>query len=110
MPENQQDGRRTGRPYGKCSREELRSSELTASQFLAENSAQIAETLRAKARFLELLIQRISLKTTSFEDRLEYFARVSEIAAMIQDDANGFFELASQPVVARILSTIPKKQ
>jgi hypothetical protein len=109
MPENQQNGWRANRPYGKCSPEELRSAEITASQFLKENSSQIADTLRAKARFLEILIQRIALKTTTFEDRLEYFARVSEIATLIQDDANGFFELASQPLVAQILATVPKK-
>ena len=109
MPENPQGDGRARRPYGKCSREELRSAEATASQFLAENSTQIAETLRAKIRFLETLIQRLSLKSTSFEDRLEYFARISEIAKLIQDDADGFFQLASQPVVARILGTVAKE-
>ena len=97
------------RHYSKWSREELRKAEATASQFLEENSSQIADTMRAKAKFLETLIQRISMKKTTFDDRLEYFARVSEIARLIQDDADGFFELASQPVVARILGTVPKK-
>jgi hypothetical protein len=97
------------RHYGKWSREELRNAEATARQFLEENSVQIADTMRAKAKFLETLIQRVSLKKTTFEERLEYFARISEIARLIQDDADGFFELASQPVVARILSTVPPK-
>lgn len=97
------------RHYGKWSREELRNAEATASQFLEENSVQIADTMRAKVRFLESLIQRISLKKTTFDDRLEYFARISEIAALIQADADGFFELASQPMVARILGTVPQK-
>ena len=97
------------RHYGKWSREELRNAESTASRFLAENSNQIADTMRAKAKFLETLIQRISNPKTSFEDRLEYFARVSEIAALIQNDADGFFELASQPMVARILASVPRK-
>ena len=97
------------RNYGKWSREELRNAEATASHFLEENSSQIAETIRVKAKFLEALIQRVALKKTSFEDRLEYFARISEIAALIQEDADGFFELASQPVVARILSTVRRK-
>jgi hypothetical protein len=95
--------------YGKWSREDLSKAEATARQFLAENSAPIAETMRAKVRFLESLLQRLSLKTTSFEDRLEYFARVSEIARLIEADADGFFELASQPIVARILGTIKPK-
>ena len=100
---------RNDRPYGKWSKEELRNAESTASRFLEENSAQIADTLRAKAKFLETLIQRLALKKTSFEDRLEYLARISEIATLIREDADGFFELASQPVVARILGTVPKK-
>ena len=102
MPDN-------NRHYGKWSREELRNAEATACGFLEENSTQIADTMRAKAKFLETLIQRISLKKTSFDDRLEYLARISEIAQLIQTDADGFFELASQPMVARILGTVPRK-
>ncbi len=102
MPEN-------NRPYSKWSMEELRSAEATARKFLEDNSGQIADTMRAKARFLETLLQRISLPKTSFEDRLEYFARISEVAELIQQDADGFFALASQPVVARILGTVRKK-
>ena len=97
-------------PYSKWSREELHNAENTACQFLEENCAQIAETLRAKVKFLETLLHRLSLKKTSFEDRLEYFARVSEIARLIEDDADGFFELASQPMVARILNNVPPAQ
>lgn len=100
---------RNERPYGKWTRQELRNAESTASRFLEENSTQIADTMRAKAKFLETLIQRVSLQKTSFPDRLDYLARISEIAALIQEDADGFFQLASQPVVARILSTVPKK-
>lgn len=95
------------RPYGKWSPEELQNAEATACQFLEENCAQIADTMRAKIRFIETLLQRLSLKKTSLSDRLEYFARISEIARLIEDDADGFFKLASQPVVARILSTVP---
>ncbi len=98
------------RHYGKWSRDELRKAEATASRFLAENSAPIADTMRAKARCLEALIQRLALKKTGFEDRLEYLARISEVARLIQEDADGFFELASQPVVARILGTVPRKR
>jgi len=99
MPENQ-------KPYGKWSQEELLSAEGTARQFLQDNSAQIADTMRAKAKYMETLIQRVSHPKTSFDDRLDYFARISEIAALIQDDADGFFKLASQPVVARILKSV----
>jgi len=96
-------------PRGKWSREELHGAEATAREFLEENCVQIADTMRAKVKFLETLIQRLSLKKTTLEDRLEYFARVSEIARLIESDADGFFELASQPIVARILGTVPPK-
>lgn len=94
------------RPYGKWSREELLGAESTARQFLQDNSGAIADTMRAKAKYLETLIQRVSHPKTTFDDRLEYFARISEIAALIQQDADGFFQLASQPVVARILKSV----
>jgi hypothetical protein len=95
--------------YGKWSRQELRNAEATARRFLEDNSVQISETMRAKARFLETLFQRLAVRQTSFEDRLEYLARISEIARLIQADADGFFELASQPVVARILGSVRQK-
>ena len=97
------------RHYNKWTREQLRQAEATAAQFLKENSLEIAETMRAKARFLETLFQRLSSKETSFDQRLEYLARVSEISRLIQDDADGFFELASQPTVARIVGSVPRK-
>jgi hypothetical protein len=102
MPDNQ-------KPYGKWTREELRTAESTARQFLEDNGTQIADTMRAKAKYLETLIHRVGHPKTTFDDRLEYFARISEIAALIQDDADGFFELASQPMVARILKGVHKK-
>lgn len=97
------------RHYGKWSRDELRQAEATASQFLVENSTHIADTMRTKAKCLELLFQRLSNPQCGFDERLECFARVAEIAKLIEEDADGFFELASQPVVARILATVPKK-
>jgi hypothetical protein len=99
MPENQ-------KPYGKWSKEELLSAETTAQTFLQDNSSQIADTMHAKAKYMETLIQRIAHPKTRFEDRLDYFARISEIAALIQEDADGFFKLASQPVVARLLKSV----
>ena len=101
MPDDQ-------KPYGKWTREELRTAEATAREFLHDNSSQIADTLRAKTKYLETLIQRVAQPRTTFEDRLNYFARISEIAELIQEDADGFFALASQPVVARILKGVRK--
>src|SRR5512146_1487497 len=86
------------RNYSRWSKEELRNAETTAHQFLEDNCTQIADTMRAKAKFMETLLQRLAMKKTTFEERLDYFARVSEIAQLIREDADGFFELASQPV------------
>ena len=86
-----------------------RNAQATACQFLAENGPEIAETMRAKAKFLETLVRRLSHPRTSFDDRLDSLARISEVARLIGEDADGFFELASQPVVARILATVPGK-
>lgn len=94
--------------YGRWSSEELRKAENTATKFLEDNGTQIAETLRAKVRFLEVLIQRLSSKKTTLDQRLDCFARVSEICDLLQEDADGFFQLASQPVVARILANAKK--
>jgi hypothetical protein len=97
------------RDYGRWTTEELRRAEATAGQFLEENGAQIADTIRAKARFLEILLQRVSEREIGFNDRLECLARIAEVAQLIQDDADGFFHLASQPMVARILGTVKRK-
>jgi hypothetical protein len=94
-------------PAGQSNAEEWKNAEAAARQFLEQNCQEIAGNLNAKLHYLETLIHRLSLKKTAFADRLEYLARVSEIAALIQQDADGFFATASQPVVARILSTVP---
>jgi hypothetical protein len=92
--------------FSHWTREELIKAESTASRFLEDNGAQIAETLHAKARFIELLIERVRSKKTPLDQRLDCFARISEIADLIKEDADGFFALASQPVVARILANL----
>lgn len=91
--------------YGRWSKDELRKAEATATQFLEDNAIRISETLRAKARFLDGLIETLGNKKTSLDQRLDSFARISEIAQLLKDDADGFFDLASQPLVARILLT-----
>jgi aconitase B len=83
--------------------EELRRAEATARDFLEDNAAQISETLQAKIRFLQLLVERVGQKKTTLDQRLDSFARIAEIAELLKQDADGFFNLASQPVVARIL-------
>ncbi len=93
---------------GGWSADELCKAEEAASRFLEENGSRIAGMFRAKAEFLEVLIHRMSLRVTSFDDRLDSLAQISEIAQLIQADANNFFALASQPAVARILGTVER--
>jgi exonuclease VII small subunit len=95
--------------YGKWSKEQLRKAEATARQFLDENGAQISDTLRTKVKFLETLVNRLNQKNLTLDQKLDCFARIGEISQLLKDDAEGFFELASQPVVARILSTVKHK-
>src|SRR6185369_15726927 len=56
------------KPYGKWTREELLGAESTARQFLQDNGGAIAETMRAKAKYLDQLIQRVAHPRTSFDD------------------------------------------
>jgi len=96
--------------YGKWSKEELRKAEATAKQFLEDNGSQISDTLRTKVKYLDLLINRLATRKGSLDERLDCFARIAEIAQLLKDDAEGFFELASQPVVAQILNTVKAKR
>jgi len=95
--------------YERWSKEELRKAEVTASQFLEENAPQISQTLHAKAKFLDVLIHALGDKRATLDQRLDCFARIAEICDLLKNDADGFFELASQPMVARILATTKKR-
>jgi hypothetical protein len=96
--------------YGNWSKEELRKAEATAKQFLEENGSQISETLRTKVKYLDVLVNRLANRKGSLDERLDCFARIAEIAQLVKDDAEGFFELASQPVVAQILNTVKARK
>lgn len=96
--------------YSKWTKDELRRAEVTATQFLEQNGSQITETFRSKMRCLDLLVNRLNTKKLTLDQRLDCFARISEISSMMKDEAEGFFELASQPIVARILSNVGSPQ
>jgi len=96
--------------YGKWSKEELRKAETTAKHFLEDNSSQISTTLRTKVKYLDVLVNRLAHRKSSLDERLDCFARIAEISQLLKDDAEGFFELASQPVVAQILNTVKTKK
>jgi hypothetical protein len=93
--------------YSHWTDQELRQAEMAAAQFLDENGAQIVENLRAKLRILNFLINRLDERRTSFDRRLDCFARIAEVSQFMKEDAEGFFELASHPIVARLLHEVP---
>ena len=104
MRSNQQNN------YGRWSKDELVKAEATAKQFLEENSLQISDTLRTKVKYLDVLVHRLATRKGTLDDKLDCFARIAEIAQLLKEDAEGFFELASQPVVARILNTVKTRK
>jgi len=96
--------------YSRWSKEELDKAEVTASKFLEQNRVQIAGTLRAKLQFIDALIHRLNSKKATLDQRLDCFARIAEISQLLKEDADGFFQLASQPLVARILSNVKTRK
>jgi hypothetical protein len=96
--------------YGNWSSEELRRAESTAGKFLQDHGSQISETFRAKMKCLEILVDRLNVQKTTLDERLDCFAQIAEISQMLKDQAEGFFELGSQPVVARVLANVRRKK
>ena len=96
-----------GRPtndYSKWSEQALRRAEWEAERFLTENEEQIRENLEAKVGLLDGLVKRLGGGEMSLDQRLDCFARIAEAAGSLHEDAKGFFSLASEPVVARLLA------
>lgn len=95
-----------GNDYTNWSRDELRKAESVAQKFLTDNGPQIWENFCSKIEALDALLRRLKNKDITLDQRLDCFARIAEISQAMKDDAEGFFELASEPVVARILSNV----
>lgn len=95
--------------YAKWSDEQLRRAESVASRFLTENGAQISETFRTKVDALDELVKSLKNRRMPLEERLDCFARIAEISRSLEADAEGFFGLASEPVVARLLAKVAQK-
>ena len=93
-----------GNDYAEWSEHELRKAESVAERFLRENVDAISESLRLKVVLLDGLVLRLHHPQLSLDERLHIFARIEEIARTLQQDAQGFFRMASEPVVARILA------
>jgi hypothetical protein len=97
-----------GHDYAKWSEPELRRAESVADTFLQENSEQIHESLEAKVSTLDDLVKGLRQRRMTFDQRLDCFARIAEVSRALQDDAEGFFGLASEPVVARLLAEVER--
>ena len=90
--------------YSEWSEEELRRAESEADRFLNENEAQIRENLESKLALLDGLVKGLGGQQLSLDERLDCFARIAEVSGALEEDAKGFFSLASEPVVARLLA------
>ncbi len=98
-----------GNDYEKWSDHELRRAESVAGSFLRDNIDTIGDSLRAKVESLEHLVDGLRNPHLSLDQRLHIFARIEEISRSLQQDARGFFHMASEPLVARILAQVESK-
>ena len=89
--------------YSQWSEGELARAESTAEEFLAHNREQISAIFQRQESALHHLLGILERQDLSLQDRLDCFARISEMADCLRDCANGFFELGAQPLVARVL-------
>jgi hypothetical protein len=92
--------------YGKWNEEELRRAESVADSFLQENDTQIRENFEAKLLALNELVTRLGQRRMTLDERLDCYARIAEVSGALAEAAQGFFGLASEPVVARLLSNV----
>lgn len=98
-----------GHDYAKWSEPELRRAESVAARFLEENGGPIGANLLSKIDELADLADAIRRPKLSLDERLDALARIAEVARALQDDAKGFFHMASEPMVARILAQVENK-
>lgn len=84
---------------------ELARAEDTADRFLSQNHLAIWQSFARQGAILQRLVAVLRRSDLSLEERLDCFARIAEVSQGVQDSANGFFDLGSQPVVALMLSS-----
>jgi hypothetical protein len=95
--------------YGKWSVEELRRAESVAGTFLQENDARIRENFEAKLHALDELVTSLGQRRLTLDERLDCYARIAEVSGALAEDARGFFGLATEPLVARLLATLDRE-
>jgi hypothetical protein len=91
--------------YTQWTTDELKRAEATAARFLAEHNLEIYETFRTQWRVLGALIENLKAPNLLMDDRVNCFAQISEIARAMEENAEGFFDLSSQPAIARLLAS-----
>ena len=89
--------------YSQWSEGELVRAETTAEEFLIRNREKISTIFSRQQHALGHLLQVLDTPDLTFEERLDCFARISEMADCLRECANGFFELGAQPMVARVI-------
>jgi hypothetical protein len=94
--------------YDDWSDQELRRAESVAGAFIEENRDPIRESFQLTVHELDDLVKSLC-SSLPLDERLHRFARIAEIARTLEEDAQGFFSLASEPVVARILANVAGK-
>jgi hypothetical protein len=87
---------------------ELRRAESAAEAFLEENRDAIRVSFELKVNELDALVRGLC-SPLSLDERLNRFASIADIARALVEDAQGFFCLASEPLVARILANVAGK-
>jgi hypothetical protein len=95
--------------YGRWSEEDLRGAEWVADSFLQENDVQIRANFEAKPHALDELVTRLGQRRMTLDERLDCYARIAEVSGALAEDAQGFFGLASEPVVARLLANMDRE-
>jgi hypothetical protein len=92
--------------YSTWSGAELVLAENAADQFLSGNHLAIWQSFVQQGQVLAGLCAILKRPDLTMEQRLVCFARIAEVSQGVQVCAQGFFELGSQPVVARVLAEV----
>src|SRR5205807_5722838 len=90
--------------YTDWSNSELQRAELTARQFFSENHGQIFQAFESQCSILERLVVVLNRPDLTLDQRLDCFARIGEVSQSIRESAEGFFQLGSHPLIARVLA------
>lgn len=90
--------------YSQWTAAELARAEATACEFLSQNSSKISQVLGRQCDVLDGLVAVLKNPNLTIEQRLDCLARIADASEGLQNAANGFFELGSQPLVARVLA------